>query len=174
MSPVITRWQILHNCKFFSRFRHFAEIAFVHIFNDISLARYDVFRYAQNDVAPLRSAMMRCLPQNVAKPRIIRRSRHHWRSQHHLPKANIIQKSLICLVDKLGFFVGAGNRNLTLPRTCRALFAIVFRLSKQVLGKRSAFSVHALAPVAVPKKHPLGAFLVRATGIEPARLPIGS
>ena len=30
------------------------------------------------DVAPLRYAMMRCLPQNVAKPRIIRRSRHHW------------------------------------------------------------------------------------------------
>ena len=28
--------------------------------------------------APLRVAMMRCLPQNVAKPRIIRRSRHHW------------------------------------------------------------------------------------------------
>ena len=39
---------------------------------------------------------------------IIRRSRHHWRSQHHLPQANIIQKSLICLVDKLGFFVGGG------------------------------------------------------------------
>ena len=35
------------------------------------LRRYDVFRYAQNDVAPLRSAMMRCLPQNI------RRSRHH-------------------------------------------------------------------------------------------------
>ena len=27
------------------------------------LRRYDVFRFAQNDVAPLRSAMMRCLPQ---------------------------------------------------------------------------------------------------------------
>ena len=26
------------------------------------LRRYDVFRFAQNDVAPLRSAMMRCLP----------------------------------------------------------------------------------------------------------------
>ena len=38
-------------------------------------------------------AMKRCLPLNVAKPRIIRRSRHHWRSQHHLPKANIIEKS---------------------------------------------------------------------------------
>ena len=24
---------------------------------------------------------------------IIRRSRHHWQSQHHLPKANIIQKT---------------------------------------------------------------------------------
>jgi len=44
------------------------------------LRRYDVFRFAQNDVASLRSAMMRCLPQNVAKPRIIRRSRHHWRN----------------------------------------------------------------------------------------------
>ena len=29
---------------------------------------------------------------------IIRRSRHHWRSQHHLPKANIIQKSLVSLM----------------------------------------------------------------------------
>ena len=27
------------------------------------LRRYDVFRFAQNDVAPLRSAMMQCLPQ---------------------------------------------------------------------------------------------------------------
>ena len=27
------------------------------------LRRYDVFCYTQNDVAPLRSAMMRCLPQ---------------------------------------------------------------------------------------------------------------
>jgi len=27
------------------------------------LRRYNVFRFAQNDIAPLRSAMMRCLPQ---------------------------------------------------------------------------------------------------------------
>ena len=52
------------------------------------LRRYDVFRFAQNDVAPLRFAMMRCLLQNVAKPRIIRRSRHHWQSQHHLPNSS--------------------------------------------------------------------------------------
>ena len=30
-----------------------------------------------------------------------------------MPKANIIQKSLICLVDKLGFFVGRGSRDRT-------------------------------------------------------------
>ena len=30
-----------------------------------------------------------------------------------MPKANIIQKSLICLVDKLGFFVGAGSGTRT-------------------------------------------------------------
>ena len=58
------------------------------------------------DVAPLRSAMMRCLPKNVAKPLIIREANIIRRSRHHLPKANIIQKSLICLVDKLDFFVG--------------------------------------------------------------------
>ena len=58
------------------------------------------------DVAPLRSAMRRCLPPNVAKPRIIREANIIRWSCHHLPKANIIQKSLICLVDKLGFFVG--------------------------------------------------------------------
>ncbi|MBE6594239.1 MAG: hypothetical protein E7644_00425 [Ruminococcaceae bacterium] len=73
------------------------------------LRRYDVFRFAQNDVAPLRSAMMRCLPQNVAKPHIIREANIIRRSRHHLPQANIIQKSLICLPDKSGFFVGAGG-----------------------------------------------------------------
>ena len=46
-----------------------------------------------------------CLPQNVAKPRIIGRSRHHWRSQHHLPKANIIQKTHFCLMTKVRFLL---------------------------------------------------------------------
>ena len=45
------------------------------------------------DVAPLRSAMRRCLPPNVAKPRIIREANIIRRSRHHLPKANIIQKN---------------------------------------------------------------------------------
>ena len=38
------------------------------------------------------------------------RSLHHARSAHHVPKERITQKSLICLVNKSGFFVGAGNR----------------------------------------------------------------
>jgi len=40
------------------------------------------------------------------KAHIIRAANIIRRSRHPLPKANIIQKSLICLVDKLGFFVG--------------------------------------------------------------------
>jgi len=57
------------------------------------LWRYDVFRFAQNDVAPLRAAMIRCLPSNVAKPRIIREANIIGRSptsfaegKHHSKK----------------------------------------------------------------------------------------
>ena len=61
------------------------------------LRKYDVAPFGRNDAmfAPM-------CPQ----ARIIRVANIIRRSQHHLPKANIIQKSLICLVDKLGFFVG--------------------------------------------------------------------
>ena len=58
-------------------------------------------------------AMMRCLPQNVAKPHIIREANIIRRSRHHLPKANIIQKDLFCPVDKRGLFVGAADRGRT-------------------------------------------------------------
>ena len=81
------------------------------------LRRYDVMLRIMMLLISL--AMMRCLPQNVAKPHIIRKANIFRRSRHHLPKANIIQKSLICLVDKLGFFVGApeGTRTpSTVPR----------------------------------------------------------
>ena len=61
------------------------------------LRKYDVAPFGRND------AMFAIMCRQA---HIIRRSRHYWRSQHHLPKANIIQKSLICPVDKLGFFVG--------------------------------------------------------------------
>ena len=78
------------------------------------LRKYDVAPVGRNDAmfAPM-----------CRQAHIIRRSRHHWRSQHHLPKANIIQKSLICLVDKLGFFVGgdSGARTYDLTDVNRAL-----------------------------------------------------
>ena len=55
------------------------------------LWRYDVFRFAQNDVARFtRNDAMFALM--CPQAHIIRRSRHHWRSQHHLPEANIIEK----------------------------------------------------------------------------------
>jgi hypothetical protein len=43
--------------------------------------------------------------------------------------ANIIQKSLICPVDKSGFFVGAGNGNQN-PQFAKALQAPLFRASE--------------------------------------------
>ena len=55
------------------------------------LWRYDVFRFAQNDVARFtRNDAMFALM--CPQAHIIRRSRHHWHSLHHLPKANIIEK----------------------------------------------------------------------------------
>ena len=48
------------------------------------LRKYDVAPVGRNDAmfAPM-----------CRQAHIIRRRRHHWRSQHHLPKANIIEKS---------------------------------------------------------------------------------
>ena len=47
---------------------------------------------------------------------IIRAANIIRRSRHHLPKANIIQKSLICPVDKVGFFVGGAMELFSLSR----------------------------------------------------------
>ena len=65
------------------------------------------------DVAPLRSAtMMRCLPQcavrhtSFASAFIIRQSRHH------LPKANIIQKTHLCLGRQKCVFCWRRRRDL--------------------------------------------------------------
>ena len=59
------------------------------------LRRYDVFRFAQNDVAPLRSAMMRCLPQCAVRhaslgvaiiigqrPASFAEGKHHSKKEH--------------------------------------------------------------------------------------------
>ena len=65
------------------------------------LRKYDVAPFGRNDAmfAPM-------CPQ----AHIIRRSRHHWQSQHHLPKANIIQKNTPLSVDKSAFLlVGDGG-----------------------------------------------------------------
>ncbi len=48
------------------------------------LCKYDVATFDSND------AMFAIM---CRKAHTIRRSRHHWQSQHHLPKANIIKKS---------------------------------------------------------------------------------
>ena len=90
----------------------------------------------KNDVDPLRSAMMRCLPQTVAKPRIIRRSRHHWAlptsfaaGKHHSKNAPLsVDKSAFFLVEPTGIEPVSKNPLIQLspwavclyyfPRTC--------------------------------------------------------
>ena len=73
------------------------------------LRRYDVFRFAQNDVAPvgLNDAMF---AKNVAKPRIIRRSRHHWAKPCIICRRQTsFKKRTFVLVDKCSFFVGGDS-----------------------------------------------------------------
>ena len=55
------------------------------------LRRYDVFRFAQNDVAPVgrNDAMFAAMCRQA---HIIRAANIIRRSRHHLPQANIIQK----------------------------------------------------------------------------------
>ena len=50
-------------------------------------------------------AMMRCLPYHVAKPCSIREAASLRSAQHRLPQANIMQKNLICPLDKSGFLM---------------------------------------------------------------------
>ena len=73
------------------------------------------------DVAPLRSAMMRCVPQNVAKPRIIRAANIIRRSRHHLPKANIIQKTHLCLGRQKCVFCWLGMKDLNPHKQSQSL-----------------------------------------------------
>ena len=59
------------------------------------LRRYDVFRFAQNDVAPVgrNDAMFAIM---CRKAHIIRAANIIRQSRHHLPQANIIQKTHLC------------------------------------------------------------------------------
>ncbi len=82
------------------------------------LWRYDVFRFAQNDVARFtRNDAMFAI--NHQRSDIIRRSRHHWQRQHHLPKANIIEKTSF---QRTSFFlappVGLEHVRLRCPSSC--------------------------------------------------------
>ena len=63
------------------------------------LRKYDVAPFGRND------AMFAIMCRQA---HIIRRSRHHWQSQHHLPQANIIKKRQVSF-EACRFLVGAGG-----------------------------------------------------------------
>ena len=69
------------------------------------LRRYDVFRFAQNDVARFTRNDAMFAPM-CPQAHIIRKANIIGRSRHHLPKANIIKKNAPLSIDKSAFFVG--------------------------------------------------------------------
>ena len=77
------------------------------------LRKYDVARFTRNDA--MFASMCR-------QAHIIRRSRHHWQSQHHLPKANIIQKTHLCLGRQKCVFCWRGRKDSILARPTRSVF----------------------------------------------------
>ena len=85
------------------------------------LRRYDVFRFAQNDVAPLRVAMMRCLPlcavrhTSFAKRTSLGKAHIICRRQTSFKKRTFItrQKCVFCW---------QGQKDLILARTARSVF----------------------------------------------------
>ena len=100
------------------------------------LRKYDVARIPRNDAM---------FAQNVAKPRIIRRSRHHWQSQHHLLKANIIQKSTFVLVDKSAFLLVGITGFEPAASSSRTKRATKLRyIPKYKLKNRGYYNIHFL------------------------------
>ena len=77
------------------------------------LRRYDVFRFAQNDVAPFgrNDAMFASMCRQA---HIIREANIIRRSRHHLPKANIIQKRTFVGRQKCVFCWGVLTKKMLL------------------------------------------------------------
>ena len=69
------------------------------------LRRYDVFRFAQNDVAPLRSAMMRCLPQCAVRHASFAKRTSSGVAVIICRRQTSFKKRTFVLVDKCSFFV---------------------------------------------------------------------
>ena len=78
------------------------------------LRRYDVFRFAQNDVAPLRSAMMRCLPQCAVRHASFAKRTSSGVAVIICRRQTSFKKRTFVLVDKCSFFVG-GEERICLP-----------------------------------------------------------
>ena len=85
------------------------------------LRRYDVFRFAQNDVAPLRSASDAMFAPMCRQAHIIRRSRHHSAKPTSFAAGKHHSKNAPLSVDKSAFFVGLPDRIRTCDLKSRSL-----------------------------------------------------
>ena len=81
--------------------------------------------------------MKRCLPQCAVRHTSLGESRHHWQRQHHLPKANIIEKRRL-LSQSSFFLAGAGGLGLVATTQSRVFdFGFATRLRSS-----AALTVH--------------------------------
>ena len=77
------------------------------------LWRYDVFRFAKNDVAPLRVAMTRCLPLCAVRHTSFVKRTSLGEAHIICRRQTSLKKRTFVLVDKSAFFVGRGSRDRT-------------------------------------------------------------
>ena len=92
------------------------------------LRRHDVFRFAQNDVAPLRSAMMRCLPQCAVRHTSFAKRTSLGVAVIICRRQTSFKKRTFVLVDKCSFFVGGdeGGRTPYLLNAIQALYQLSY------------------------------------------------
>ena len=123
--------------------------------------------------------MKRCLPKMWRSHTSLGESRHHWQRQHHLPKANIIEKSQV--ENRLGFFLGRGGRTRSRRYDAKPSFDFGFAtrlrsfaaltVHRTVIHYRSPSSPPQIVSQQKEKAHEKIVdfiFLAGAGGLEPA------
>ena len=87
--------------------------------HDDLLRKYDAAPVGRNDTMFARKHQAKPTPSAPATPFV---------KQHHLPKANIMQKGRICPSDKCGLFGGhEGDRTLDLTDANRTLSQLSYK-----------------------------------------------
>ena len=109
-----------------------------------SLASNPLLLFARKyDVAPRRVAMMRCLPLCARRHTSFASAFIIGRSPHHLPKANIIQKTHLCLGRQKCVFCWRRRRDSLGTQAFRCTVATKdFSFPRSSLGRKNPSCCH--------------------------------